>query len=155
MMRRNPDRSRHGLTAVAVLVCLLVITILGAALLKLTLVERQKNRDLERRLQAEWLVESGVARGLARLAENPGYAGETWQITASELGLPESSEATAGLAGDRAGALVTIRVDRDGEKKGRLRLRVQADYPRDGSRPSRLSQERIIDLEPKKPGATP
>ena len=69
MMRRKTGKPRRGLTVVAVLVCLLVITVLGAALLKLTLAERDGNRHLERRLQAEWLLESGLDRALARLAQ--------------------------------------------------------------------------------------
>ena len=150
MIHRKARKPRRGMTIVAVLVCLLVVMLLGAALLRVALTERDSNRDQERRLQAEWLVESGLERARARLAADGNYAGETWQIAAAELGL-EDANANAGLAA----GVVTIVVDRPAGAGGRRRVRVQADYPRDGPHPSRHSQERFIDLEPQKTGAKP
>jgi type II secretory pathway pseudopilin PulG len=156
MIHPKARKPRRGLTMIAVLVCLLVMMLLGAALLRVALQERDGNRDQERRLQAEWLVESGLERARARLAADAGYAGETWPISAADLGLAEAGPA-AGAAekADRASGVVTISVDRPAGASGRRRVRVQADYPRDGTHPSRHSQERFIDLEPQKTGATP
>ena len=156
MTHRKGKEPRRGLTIVAVLVCLFVVMALGAALLKMALAQRDSNRDFERRLQAEWLVESGLERARARLAQDRSYAGETWPLSAAELGLAEASPATGAAAtADRAAGLVTITVDRRADTTDRVRVRVQADYPRDGPRGARHSQERFIELEPKKPGATP
>ncbi len=146
MTRRKRHKPRRGLTIVAVLVCLFVVMLLGTALLKIALAHRDSNRDFERRLQAEWLVESGLERARARLAENRGYSGETWPLAAADLGLPESGSAAG---------VVTISVDRALGPTARVRVRVQADYPRDGPRHARHTEERFIELEPKKAGATP
>jgi hypothetical protein len=146
---------RRGLTVVAVLMCLIVLTLLGAALLKLGLVRRQINRNYELRLQAEWLLESGVNRALARAAERD-YKGETWRISAAELGLPERGEQINGQKkGKVDAAIVTIAVDQPGTLSRRRRIRVHADYPSGGDRPSRCSQELFIDLEPNHAGAKP
>jgi Tfp pilus assembly protein PilV len=156
MTHLNRSKPRRGITIVAVLVCLFVIVMLGAALLKMALAERNSNRDQERRLQTEWLVESGLERARARIAADRSYAGEKWSIGAADLGLPEPSPATG--TAERAGSavgLVTISVDRPAGATSRVRVRVQADYPRDVPRRSRHSQERFIDLEPKNSGATP
>jgi hypothetical protein len=156
MIRPTTTKPRRGLAVVAVLLCLLVITLLGAALLKLTLTERESNREHERRLQTEWLVESGMERAVARLSENPAYGGETWQISPAELGFGAAGAPGGGDdSGGKAAALVSVVVDRRDQGKGNVRVHVQADYPRDGPRRARLSQERIIHLEPKKSGATP
>jgi hypothetical protein len=153
MIAGRAPNPRRGLTVVAVLMCLIVLTLIGAALLKLGLVRRQINRDYELRLQAEWLLESGVNRALARLAES-GYKGETWRLGAADLGLPERSDPINGQKKGNA-AIVTIAVDQPGTEARRRRIRVHADYPLGGDRPSRCSQELLIDLEPTIAGATP
>ena len=144
---------RRGLTSVAVLFCLVVVMLIGAALVRIALTQRGFDRDLERRLQAEWLVESGVERALARLDADRGYAGETWSISSEELGTPREGR-PAGIHenADPAAAIVTITVDRPPGAAGRGKVRVQADYPRDGPGRSRQSQEISLDLEPGKPG---
>jgi Tfp pilus assembly protein PilX len=73
---------------VAVLVGLVVVASLIAAMLRVSLSHRRLVRDQERRLQAEWLAESGVRRALARLAANPDYPGETWSIASDALPSP-------------------------------------------------------------------
>jgi hypothetical protein len=154
-MITGKTRPRRGMAVVAVLVCLIVLTLIGGTLLKLGLVRRQLNRDVELRLQAEWLVESGVNRALARAADS-GYKGETWRLTAADLGLPERSEQNNGTENRNAdAALVTIAVDQPGTEPRRRRIRVQAEYPRNAERRSRFSHELTIDLEPTKAGATP
>jgi Tfp pilus assembly protein PilX len=155
MIHCNRSNPRRGLMVIAVLVCLVVMILLGAALLKMAILERQNTREGERRLQAEWLVESGLARARARLAADSSYAGENWTLGEADLGLPESPAIFTGAGnGDRGGGVVTITVDRSGAGP-RRRVRVQADYPRDGPHHSRHSEEVFINLEPQKSGATP
>jgi hypothetical protein len=156
MIARDARIRRRGMTVVAVLACLIVLTLLGAALLKLGLARRQFDRDFERRLQADWLVESGVDRALARLASERDYTGETRQLSAADLGLPETGGAAQGLKETRSpAAVITIAVDRPKELAGRCRIRVQADYSTAGAHRCRSSQELLIDLEPTNAGATP
>ncbi len=54
----KPFESRGSIT-VFVLVCLVAITAICGVLLRIGLAERQRIRAEERRLQADWLVESG------------------------------------------------------------------------------------------------
>jgi Tfp pilus assembly protein PilX len=155
MIQGKGRKPRRGLMVVAVLVCLVVMMLLGGALLKVAFLERESNREAELRLQAEWLVESGLERARARLAADASYPGETWTPSAADLGLADSAAAKTGAGnGDRAGGVVAISVDRSGGGP-RRRVRVQADYPRGGPRPARHSEERFIDLEPQKTGAKP
>src|SRR4051812_24270557 len=87
--------ARRGAVTVFVLICLIVITIISGVLLRIGLFERRRIRAEERRLQAEWLVESGLERGARRLAGSRGeYRGETWDIPASELGGQDPARVT-------------------------------------------------------------
>jgi len=151
MIVGTTSNSRRGMTTIAVLVCLLIITLISGALLKVGLAQRDLSRDRERRLQAEWLAESGADRALARLTLDHTYTGETWPITARELGLPEGTAPTGSTGqADRSGAIVTIAVEPIAGKANRRRIRVQADYPPDPPRRSRHTKQMLIDLEPSK-----
>jgi hypothetical protein len=146
MIASKARNARRGLTVVAVLMCLIVLTLIGATLLKLGLVRRQINRDLEIRLQAEWLLESGVDRALARAAKRD-YTGETWRLAAADLGLPERSEQkNRQTEASVVAAIVTISVDQPGAEADHRRIRVHADYPLGGTHPSRRSKELLVDL---------
>ena len=115
---------------VAVLVCLIIITLSAAPCSRSVWPTASSLAAQERRLQAEWLAESGVQRALARLAGDRDYPGETWSLTAAIW-----AERTA--AGERlhharaesAAAVVTIAVERVPATRKRRRVRVQADYP--------------------------
>ena len=82
----RPDGPPRAMISVAVLVCLLVIMLICASLLRLVQSRRALIRNEERKLQADWLVESGLDRAAARLGDDPSYRGETWTIPADELG---------------------------------------------------------------------
>ncbi len=154
MIASRPGKGRRGLTVVAVLICVVVLSLVGAALLKLGLARRQLSRDFEHRLQAEWLLESGLSRALAKIAALRDYKGETWSLDPADLGLPEQARPESGNAkGRTAAAIVTISVKQP-ETNRRL-VRVQADYPPEGPKHLRCSQEFSIDLEPAIRGATP
>jgi hypothetical protein len=124
---------RHrGLTAVAVLICLIIITMIAGAVLKVGLAQRDQVRSQERRLQAEWLAEAGIQRALARVAVEPGYPGETWEISARDLDSADT-------------ALVTIIVEPAPDDPKRPRIRAWADYPRDPPRRARHSKQIVIE----------
>jgi hypothetical protein len=136
------------MTVVAVLTCLVILTIASGAVLKVGLVHRGLVRGQEHRLQAEWLAESGLQRALARLAKNHDYAGEAWSLHEEDLGLrarPPAKGATEKSSG--AAAVVTIAVEPVKGVAARRRIRVQADYPRDAPERSRYSRDVLIDLE--------
>jgi type II secretory pathway component PulK len=139
MIIRRTARSSRGLTVVAVLVCLIIITLVSGTLLKVGLAHRELARAQERRLQAEWLAESGAQRALARLATNRDYVGETWSLSAQDLGQSETASESA--------ATVAIAVERVAADPARRRVKVTADYPRDPPRRARHTREFMIDLK--------
>jgi hypothetical protein len=148
-------RPRRGMTVVAILICLVVVTLVSGAVLKVGLAHKAGVRAQERRLQAEWLANSGLARAFARLAVDRDYAGEVWSIAAADLGLAQGPSSSAAAKSDQAAARVTIIVDRAAPGAKSRRLRVQADYPADEPGRSRHSRELLIDLEKKKSGVKP
>ena len=136
-MTRKRTR-RKGLVIIPALVCLLLVTLLCGAMLKLAKTRRDVARDEERRMQAEWLAESGLSRASARLAADGGYRGETWDVPARALG------------GELTGR-VTIAVVPDKDRPGRRSVRVEADYPPGPDR-ARQSKHTIVDLRTENPG---
>jgi hypothetical protein len=144
---------RRGLASVAVVVCLIVITLICAALLKFGLAQRKLSGVEERRLQCEWLVESGLDRALARLSRDRNYSGEEWPILARDLSLsvPVAKDGPSDAAARRA-ALITITVDRPEKNANRRRIRVRADYPLDPPARLRQTKDLLIEFEPTKAG---
>ncbi len=120
----NLKRRRRGSIAIAVMVCLVVIILITGVLLRAGRAGREVIRGEERRLQAEWLAESGLSRASARLAEARDYTGETWEVPAEAIGGAEP-------------AVVTIAVETPDGQPGRRRVRVRADYPRGDLRAGR------------------
>ena len=134
MIAHRGRRRRSGLTAIAVMVCLIVITLIAGAALKVGVARRAELRAQEHRLQAEWLAEAGIQRALARIAADPAYNGETWEIPARDLDSPDA-------------ALVTITVGREpGDDKLR-KILAQAEHPRDPTRRTRHSKQMAVSLD--------
>ena len=71
---------------IVLLVCLAVAAALIVGTVRIALVSHQATQTASWKAQARWLVESGVERAAAKLAADPAYAGETWNIPAAELG---------------------------------------------------------------------
>jgi hypothetical protein len=142
-MRARPSR-RRAIISAAVLVCLLVMAIVCGSLLRLTRTERGLNRAEERQLQADWLAESGLDRAAARLEKDPNYRGETWKISADDLGGP-------------APGVVTIEVEpgRGPDAARRRLVTVRADYPPEAPQRVRVTRAASHDLVPDRAGATP
>jgi hypothetical protein len=126
-------RPRRGAVVVVVIVCLVVITLLCGALLRTGLARRAQVRSEERRLQADWLAESGLERAAARLASDAGYAGETWELSPKDLD------------GVAPGVVRIVVEPLEGRPRGR-RVRVQADYPRDPPLRARRSRHWVVEL---------
>jgi type II secretory pathway pseudopilin PulG len=151
MMVDRVKPRRRGLTAVAVLVCLIVIAIISGALLKVGIAHRDQVRSQEHKLQAEWLAQSGIDRALARLAAKPDYTGETWELATGDLDLPAASSPQTAPA-----AVVVIKVERPpGPRGSEARLiKVQADYPPDLPRRVRHSLQILVELNSLKTGVS-
>ncbi len=131
---------RRGLTTVAVLVCLVVILLISGVLLKIGVAHRETVRAAERGLQAEWLAQAGLERARARLAASAGYAGETWQLTAADLGLADRAQTAPGKA-----AVVRITIERLPGDPARRSIQVQADFPPDPPYRARRSARMVVE----------
>jgi Tfp pilus assembly protein PilV len=132
---------RRGIVIVPVIVCVVIVMLISGALLRMVLMERRQARIEERRLQADWLAESGLERAWVRLASNADYRGETWQVAAEVLG------------GSQDGS-VTIAVERVEGQPSRRLVRVRADYPREATTKARQTKHVVIELGPEGPGGT-
>jgi Tfp pilus assembly protein PilX len=132
--RRHLMRRRSGLVSVVVLITLFVIGLIGMALLKVAFARRAELGMEERRVQAIWLAESGVDRAIARLNASAEFAGETWEVSAEDLG-------------GRGAATVAIQVEKVPDRPARRKVRVQADFPIGSSLRSRQSIETIVTIQ--------
>src|SRR5688572_10803783 len=91
--RRSSRQRRDGFILIALMVFIAVAMMLALAWLKTAALERRTFRALQQRAQAEWLVESAIDRAAARLAANPGYEGETWKLSPTDMGGLDAGEA--------------------------------------------------------------
>ncbi len=132
-MKRN-----RGIAMVMVLIALAVATTIFLSALKLISVERQSIELQTRQIQAEWLAESAVQRAAARLSTDADYQGETWNITAEEIG-------------GRDGATIAIHVDKVPGNADRRSVRVEADYPVDPYQRARQGRETIVQIPSPQP----
>ena len=80
----NYSTDRRGLVIVVVLVCIALMTLLFATVLKTTMAWRRQVRAEEKRTQVEWLADSAVARAVAKMKADPGYTGEEWKPSVFE-----------------------------------------------------------------------
>lgn len=128
---RRRGKSRRGAVLIAALVCAAVAAVVFMSALKMASAQRHRMETELWQLQAAWLAESGLERAAERLAAKPDFTGETWSISAEQLG------------GSYA-AVVRIRVEpvRD-QPKSRL-VRVEADYPNHPQDRARESRETIL-----------
>lgn len=115
-MRDKRRRSPPGLVLVAVLVALTVASVVFGSLLAAGTHQRRHLRRQQTRLQAAVLAESALERAAARLVADAEYDGETWRVTAEEIG------------GKHAGQ-VEIEVEDVSDRPERRRVRVVARYP--------------------------
>jgi Tfp pilus assembly protein PilX len=113
---RPQRRPRRGALLVVALVCLVVVVAIGSSLVRQLLLQHRQSVQEQSQLQALWLADSAVERALARLAEQPDYTGETWQIDGQLL--PNDSP-----------GVVVIRVETSAGENAARRIVVEARYP--------------------------
>jgi type II secretory pathway component PulK len=100
---------------VAVLVCLLIVTSIIGSMLHSALHARRQLRVERDRRQAELLVEAGADRAAARLAADPTFRGDTWNLSAESIV-------------DRGAGRVSTEISPH-DVSGEWQLRVVAEYP--------------------------
>lgn len=124
---------RRGAILLLALICLLLVSMLGATIVNIATSQRRQQQSSQFRLQAESLAESGVQRAAAQLALNPQYAGETWE---PEMG------ANAG----KLQCVVRIVVVADERMPRQRHVTAVADFPHTGEHRARSRREMTIDL---------
>lgn len=124
--RRAPHH-RRGMILVAGMMCLLLATMVAGNILATVVRGHRLVDDVHRRLQAEWLVEAGLERGLAAVRADADYAGEEWTVPPEDLDGP-------------FGGRVEITIDRT--EDDRVRITSRAAYPPDID--TRATAERTI-----------
>jgi hypothetical protein len=122
---------RTGTALVVVLVALAVTTLLFMAAMKMILVERKTIELSSRQIQAGWLAESGIQRAATLLAADAKYRGETWNVSAEDLG-------------GRDGGIVTIKVEKVSGKTDRRAVHVEADFPPEPEQRARERRDVIV-----------
>jgi len=132
-LQRARAAPRRGAFIIVVMVCLLVAGMLLASLLKLALLQDRQLGCEQARQQAGWLADAGLDRAAGRLARDPAYTGETWNIEAAQLG---GSDA----------ARVDIRIQNDESRERQRTLVVEAVFPADGPHPARVTRQTTITL---------
>jgi len=116
------------------IVCIAVASVIFLSILRLSVAERTRVEVEAWQVQAAWLAESALERAAARLADDPDYEGETWSLSAEDLGT-------------RDGAAVTIRAETIPEQKQRRLIRVEADYPDHPQHRARHSKQIVVEVK--------
>lgn len=134
--RHSSKTKRRGAVLAATLVCLLVVMLLAAGLLRtITLRQRQIKRE-HQHVQAIWLAQSATSRAVASLKKSSDYTGETWQVKAEQL------------AGNRPGVAKII-VEAIPDLPSRRRVRVEVRYGHGAGNVIRENKELIVHLPEK------
>lgn len=134
--REAGPRGRHR--GAALVIALVAMTIVAAVLVLLARQSVIERRTLQRdswQAQAAWLAESALDRAAARLAADREYTGETWNLSADDLGTGRA-------------AVVTIDVQEVENDAGRRAVRVRADYPNDSQQRVRQTKQFVVEIEP-------
>ena len=137
MNRAKRKPNRRGIVLVVVLVCFAVLAVLLVSSVRLTASGHQAMQRQARRLQADWLAESALQRAAWQLARAGDYSGETWSVSAEQLGTSDS-------------AVVTIEVEPVADRPEERLVRAVADYPENSRRRVRQVRQVIVEITPPK-----
>lgn len=118
---------RRGAVLAMALVTLLVVGLIAGLMVERYLATHRQGLREVQQLQAEWLAEAAVARGLAMRQADGEYSGETWRVDL--LDEPENGEGPArGASGPKFAGVAIIRVE-PAEEDGTIIIVAQARYP--------------------------
>jgi len=99
------QHARRGSIIVFAMLALLILSMLGAALLRTVMLSQRQLQRETLHTQTGWLADAGIARAVARLRAASDYTGETWAIPSEQLssGRTASVRITVSLAPDQPG----------------------------------------------------
>ncbi|MDB5337330.1 MAG: hypothetical protein JWN70_2949 [Planctomycetaceae bacterium] len=130
-INRSPLPKRHrGAVSVWAIVCLVLVAALSASLAKLAIAGSRRMIQERRRVQADWLVQSGWSLALSQIGKNPAYTGESWEIPAVELGGADAGRVTIEVTAPAADA-----------PEGKHKLHVVAEFPAGSDRKVRVTRD--------------
>ncbi|MFV2067194.1 MAG: hypothetical protein ACC645_09465 [Pirellulales bacterium] len=133
---KHRTTSRAGAALVIAIGLLAVTAMLLAAWVRSAIHSERVQRTREHVMQSAWLAEAGLERAAARLAADGDYTGETWRISADELG-------------QSRGANIVIRVGEVGDRRPERTVSVRADYPDDPTWRVRTSKQVVVRVGPR------
>ena len=122
------QRNRRGAILVVILVCFVVAAAMFVTLGRQSVIQRREAETQLWTAQAQWIAEAALERAAARLAADANYSGETWTISAAELGGSDAAKAR-------------IHVEKIAGSSGLRMVRVEADYPDDPVHRSRWTKK--------------
>ena len=126
--RKSP---RRGAIIVFAILSLLVVSMLGAALLRNVSLSRQQLQREVLHTQAVWLADSGAARAVSQWRASRDYTGETWAVPAEQLS-----------AGRTASVLIAVSPEPDHPE--RTIIAATAEYPRGSPTAIRITKRIIV-----------
>lgn len=126
-------RPRRGAVLAALLICLLLVMLVSAALVRGLVVQHRLVRSESQRLQAIWLAESAVDRAIVKLRSDAGYAGETWAVSFGE-------------PADKPGGVAVIRVEAVEGAAEQRTITIEARWPDDPVFRVLEQRQLIVDL---------
>jgi type II secretory pathway component PulK len=118
----HSEANRRGAVLLIVLICVMLVTMIGASLLKLALTQRRQIQREQMRSQAAWLADSAVDRAAAQLRRDATYSGETWTPQVGS----DSGSAEIRIENDQNHRIASITVDFPANTVHRARVRTQA-----------------------------
>ncbi len=123
-MSHNHRRHRRtGYVLLIVMVFLAIAMTLVVGWARIAMLNYRQIGSVENRLQADWLAESALERAGAKLLADRSYQGETWQVSAADLGR-QPTDAERAAAG-----VVVIAVEPVTDRPTARSVHVQADFP--------------------------
>jgi Tfp pilus assembly protein PilX len=133
--RFSRSASRPGAALLMTIVCLVVIASLAVSLARSLVAEHRQTRLRCDQMQAFWLAESAVQRGVVRLVATPEYTGEDWQVEVQ-------------MGGGLVRARAAIRVEVVAGDPQRRRIVVEARCPADGDASVLETRELVVTPAP-------
>jgi Tfp pilus assembly protein PilX len=124
-------KRRAGFALIGVMISFIVASMLVVSWFKTIATGREQLRMAEDRLMSEWLAEGALDRAAAKLREKAEYSGETWTISADELG-------------GQVGAAIEIHVATVADHPDRRTIEVEAEYLKNSLRSVRVSKRIIV-----------
>jgi hypothetical protein len=122
--------SRRGAVLVFAMIALLVVSMIGASLLRTTLMSARQIKLEQQRLQASLLADAGCQRALTRMNLEPDYVSEDWTVPSNQLHSPSAG-------------IVRITVAPVADSESSRTITVIAEYPQASVQMVRVTRQLV------------